>query len=227
MPERAVLLKSRPARIVLHDFLAGPDVEPVLEEQMGDIDESAPALTTPQEWRGYLREYNELYLRAAEDDELDSGQNWMGNEPAAEETVLAAEKRLGVRFPPSYRAFLLASDGWNGVGGWIELIWSCERIPWMRDTGGGANLIDLYGEDPDDEYAVLFRRSLDVAEGEDFWFLDPAEVGPEGEWAAYLFEPKYGELKEFASFAELFHASRRLMEWFAGTTLPTTESARL
>ncbi|MEV0698299.1 hypothetical protein AB0I53_10305 [Saccharopolyspora sp. NPDC050389] len=57
--------------------------------------------------------------------------------------------------------------------------------------------------------------SLDVAEGEDFWLLDPAEASPEGEWAAYLFEPKYGELAKFASFAELFHASRRLMEEFA------------
>ncbi|MEV0083869.1 SMI1/KNR4 family protein [Saccharopolyspora sp. NPDC050642] len=188
---------------------------------MSGIDESTPALTTPQEWRDYLREYNELYLRTeGEYQRVDLGSEqeaarWMGHEPATEEVVLAAERRLGVRFPPSYRAFLLASDGWDGVGGWIELIWSCERIPWMRDTRGGADLIDLYGEDPDDEYAVLFRRALDVAEGEDFWFLDPDDVGPEGEWAAYLFEPKYGELKKFAGFAELFRASRRLMEEFA------------
>jgi hypothetical protein len=44
--------------------------------------------------------------------------------------------------------------------------------------------------------------------------LDPTEIGPDGEWAAYLFVAKYGELEKYASFAELFHASWRLMEEF-------------
>jgi hypothetical protein len=70
----------------------------------------------------------------------------------------------------------------------------------MRDTDGGKSVIDIYSEDSDedDEYVTLFQRSLEVASGEDFWVLDPTETGPDGEWAAYLFEPKYGELERFA-----------------------------
>jgi hypothetical protein len=38
-------------------------------------------------------------------------------------------------------------------------------------------------------------------------------TGSDGEWAAYLFEPKYGTLERFASFAGLFRGSRQLMEY--------------
>lgn len=192
---------------------------------MSDMSESGavpatPALTTPQEWRGYLRGYSELYLRTANEYQRAALEperettRWMGEDPAAEEAVLAAEYRLGVQFPLSFRGFLLTSDGWNGVGGWVELVYPCERVSWMRDTDGGGDLIDIYGEysDKDNEYVQLFRRSLEVASGEDIWLLDPTDTGQDGEWAAYLFEPKYGEFEKFASFAELFHASSRLME---------------
>ncbi|MFI1397939.1 SMI1/KNR4 family protein [Streptomyces sp. NPDC020681] len=181
---------------------------------------ATPLLTTPQEWRSYPRGYGELYLRTANEYQRASLERerevtrWMGEDPAAEAAVSAAEYRLGVQFPRSFHTFLLTSDGWSGVGGWVDLVYPCERVSWMRDNDGGGDLIDLYGEDSDqdNDYVQLFRRSLEVASGEDIWLLDPTDTGPNGEWAAYLFEPKYGELEEFASFAELFHASSRLME---------------
>jgi hypothetical protein len=180
---------------------------------------AAPVFTTPQEWRSYLREYSELYLRTVnkyERAKLDPEQaatSWMGHEPATEEAVLAAEQRLGIQFPPSFRSFLLTSDGWSGVRGWIDLVWPCEDISWMRDTYTGGDLIEVYTEESDgNEYLALFQRSLEVAGGEDCWFLDPTETGPDGEWAAYVFVPKYGQSEKYANFAELFHASRRLME---------------
>jgi hypothetical protein len=60
------------------------------------------------------------YLRVATEDELagvDEVQRenrWLGYEPAGEEAVRAAEERLGVRLPPSYRNFLLTSNGATG-----------------------------------------------------------------------------------------------------------------
>ena len=191
---------------------------------MSENGAAAPALTTPEEWRGYLREYSETYLRTANRYQralLDPGQaaaGWMGHEPAGEEAVAAAEQRLGVRFPPSFRAFLLTTDGWDGVGGWVGLVYGCKDISWLRDTGWGEEFIEIYSddEDGDEEYVALFQRSLEITNGEDFWFLDPTEVGPDGEWAGYLFTPKYGEMERYAGFAALFHASRRLMEELAG-----------
>jgi hypothetical protein len=196
-----------------------------------ESDEAAPApvLTTPEDWRGYLGRYDELYLRSDASDQeiadlldedevaaLEEGAGigrWLGEEPAREETVAAAEQRLQVRFPPSLRAFLLASDGWMRVSGWVDLVYPCARVAWMRDTDAGASLIQLYGEDPDNhDYAALFRRSVQVAGGEDVWLLDPSDTGPDGEWAAYLFTPKYGDLEEFTSFAALFHDGYEDME---------------
>lgn len=190
---------------------------------MSESDEAAPALTTPQEWRRYLREYSEVYLRTANEYQravLDPGQaaaRWMGREPATEEAVVAAEQRLGVEFPPSFRSFLLTTDGWDGVGGWVSLVYGCADISWLRDTGWGEEFIEIYSDESDgnDEYVTLFQRSLEITNGEDFWFLDPAETGPDGEWAAYLFTPKYGEMEKYASFAEMVHASRQLMEMLA------------
>jgi hypothetical protein len=184
-----------------------------------DAVEASPALTTPQMWRGYLREYSALYLRTANEyqraalDPEQAATHWMGHEPAPMETVLAAEQRLGVRFPPSFRSFLLVSDGWRGVGGPIHLVLPCERISWLRDTDRGADLIDIYSEyaNAENEYVTLLAQSLDIAEGDAFWLLDPTETGPDGEWAACLFEPKHAEWERFASFAELFHTSRKLM----------------
>lgn len=132
--------------------------------------------------------------------------HWLGTEPADEPTLVAAEQRLGIRFPPSLRAFLSVTNGWHGVGGWIEQVSGCEGIDWLRNTDTGDYLIGIY--DDDDEMVALFRRTLAVAAGEDLWLLDPTETGPDGEWTAYEFAPKYGDYSEYASFADLFHESR-------------------
>ncbi|MCO5997695.1 SMI1/KNR4 family protein [Actinoallomurus rhizosphaericola] len=174
----------------------------------------ASRLTTPQEWRSYLRDYSELYLRAypAEDRGPEQARGWMGREPATEEAVAAAEQRLGVRFPPSYRSFLLTSDGWDEAGRWIGPVESCDEVAWLRDTDWGEEFIEIYSEEGIDDYVAVFQRTLKISNGEDCWFLDPTEVGPDGEFAGYLFEPKYGELYRFASFADLFQNNRRFLQ---------------
>ena len=182
---------------------------------MSDVSESGPTvptLTTPQEWLTYLREYTELAAQAGK-----FAKTWMGHEPASEEAVAEAEQRLGVQFPPSYRSFLLTTDGWDEAGCWIGLVYSCADIAWLRDdTGWGQEFIDLYSDDDEnDEYVKVFRQALKVTNGEDFWFLDPTDKGLGGEWAAYLFRPKYGELERFTHFAELWHENRRIMAMFA------------
>ncbi|WP_084468589.1 SMI1/KNR4 family protein [Nocardiopsis trehalosi] len=181
---------------------------------------------TPEEWRAYLYAYGDTYIRTANEYQVITAEQeetrWMGGEPATEAALAAAEDRLGTRLPPSLRAFLRASDGWSGVGGWIEEIHPCARLEWMRDEGNGAFLIELYrGEDDDDdegaeEYVALFMRALVVAAGEDYWLLDPARVGPDGEWRAYLFKPKYGDSQEFADFTALVHDSHRTMVHLGG-----------
>ncbi|WP_280458824.1 SMI1/KNR4 family protein [Nocardia carnea] len=200
----------------------------------GSAADREPELSTPQQWRDFLRDHGALFLRTANEYQrpyLDPEQvatGWMGRAAATENSIAAAERRLGVRFPPTYRSFLLASDGWDGVGGWVSVVWPCAEIYWLRDSESGQDLIEVYTEveqetlekqgvaEPDEEkLSLLFGRALAVAEGEDFWLFDPTETGPNGEWPAYLFTPKYGELEQFGSFSALFHDDRRLLEQFA------------
>ncbi|MTD53464.1 SMI1/KNR4 family protein [Amycolatopsis pithecellobii] len=183
---------------------------------------------TAEDWRGYLGEYGAVYVRTANEYQRSSltteqiESHWLGAEPADEQTIAAAEQRLGIRFPPSLRVFLTVTDGWQGLGGWVHEISPCAELDWLRNTGTGEELIDIYAEVEQEEgepseLLALFRRALVIAGGEDLWLLDPAEIQPDGEWTAYEFAPKYGEAEEYPGFAELFHASKELMISLAET----------
>ncbi|MFY0512689.1 SMI1/KNR4 family protein [Streptomyces anulatus] len=186
-------------------------------------------LTTPQEWRAFLERYGELYMKVrADDDELvdlldedqlealDRGERvepWLGEAPAREEALVASEERLGVRFPPSLRGFFLASDGWTCLDAWVDGVHPCGRVVWMRDSEAGWRVTETYDSIPGNEDDVqLFRRSIEIARGEDFWLLDPTDVGPDGEWAAYAFAPKYGDTSKYRSFSTLFNSGYADME---------------
>lgn len=172
-------------------------------------DSSGPALTTPDAWHTYLAEYGRLYIDNLDDDsfeQLDDQQEtgWFGRQPADERAVAAVEERLGHSLPPSLRAFLLTTDGWTAVKGWVDEIFGCADLRWFRDEHRGAYLISLYEDDPDGEdMAKLFARSLLIAAGEDVWLLDPAEVDADGEWAAAEYQPKYGDLNLYPRFSAL------------------------
>ncbi|MFH9366199.1 SMI1/KNR4 family protein [Streptomyces anulatus] len=191
--------------------------------------EVAGVLATPEEWRVFLERYGELYVKVrADDDELvdlldddqlealDQGERvepWLGEAAAREEALMASEERLGVRFPPSLRGFFLASDGWTHLDGWVDGVHPCGSVVWMRDSEAGGRVTDTYDSIPGNEDDVqLFRRSIEIARGEDFWLLDPTDVGPDGEWAAYEFAPKYGNPTKYPSFSALIRSGYESME---------------
>ncbi|MCX4094698.1 SMI1/KNR4 family protein [Nocardia sp. alder85J] len=183
----------------------------------------------PEEWRPYLLEYGEIYVRTANEyvrpyltaEQVET--HWFGAAPADEHTIAATEQRLGLTLPPSLSTFLRATDGWRAVGGWIDEIYGCADLAWLRDTEMGAELIEIYSEDEQEddddpnEYLVLFRRALRIAAGEDLWLLDPTLTHPDGEYTLFQFYPKYGDAREYSSFAELVHDSRDTMIKLAET----------
>ncbi|MFI6556752.1 SMI1/KNR4 family protein [Streptomyces griseus] len=191
--------------------------------------EVADAPTTPEEWRVFLERYGELYVKVRADDEglvdlLDEDQldaldqderveAWLGEAPAREEALAASEERLGVRFPAGLRGFFLASDGWTRLDGWVDGVHPCDRVVWMRDSEAGGRVTEIYASIPGNEEDVeLFRRCIEIARGEDFWLLDPTDVGPDGEWAAHEFTPKYGDTTKYSSFSALFHSGFESMK---------------
>ncbi|MGW6027211.1 SMI1/KNR4 family protein [Streptomyces sp. NPDC055099] len=191
--------------------------------------EVAAVLTTPQAWRDFLERYSELYVKVRADEEelddlldedqheaLDQGGHvelWLGEAPAREEALAAAEERLGVRFPPSLRGFFLATDGWKRLDDHVDGVHPCGRVIWMRDSEAGSRVIETYASIPGNEDDVqLFRRSIEISRGEDFWLLDPTDAGPDGEWAAYEFAPKYGDTTKHPGFSALFRSGYENME---------------
>ncbi|EGJ73797.1 hypothetical protein STTU_1008 [Streptomyces sp. Tu6071] len=192
-------------------------------------DNEVAVLTTPQEWRGFLEQYSLLYAKVRADEEelgdlLDEDQIealeeggrvdlWLGGAAAREEALDVAEDRLGVTFPPSLRGFFLASDGWTRLEDNVDAVHPCGRLGWMRDSEAGSRVIETYASITGNEDDVeLFRRSLQIARGEDFWLLDPTEAGPDGEWAAYEFAPKYGDTTKHPSFYALFRTGYESMQ---------------
>ncbi|GAB3437962.1 hypothetical protein GCM10027570_00670 [Streptomonospora sediminis] len=180
--------------------------------------------TTPQEWSRFLQRHGDLYLRTANEyvrSRITAEQwrtRWLGRDPAAEEDIAAAEQRLGVRFPPTLRGFLLTCDGWHG-GGTVDEVHACAEIGWLRDSDAGQDLIEIYGFGvPDDgaaddgewdggepEPVRVFERALEVGSGDgEHWLLDPTRAAPDGEWPAYAFLAGDGFLDEFTDFAALF-----------------------
>ncbi|MEU5368542.1 SMI1/KNR4 family protein [Streptomyces sp. NPDC005951] len=201
----------------------------VTETTEPEENEVAAVPTTPEEWRVFLERYGELYVKVRADEEelvdlLDEDQldaldqdepveAWLGEAPAREEALAASEERLGVRFPAGLRGFFLASDGWTRLDGWVDGVHPCDSVGWMRDSEAGGRVTDIYASIPDNEEVVeLFRRSIEIARGEDYWLLDPTDVGPDGEWAAYEFTPKYGDTTKYPSFSALFHSGLESME---------------
>lgn len=67
---------------------------------------------------------------------------WLGYDGASEQEIVALEKRLGRRLPPSYRTFLAASNGWRQCGPSILKLWPCAEVRWFREHN--QDWIDAY-----------------------------------------------------------------------------------
>jgi len=188
-----------------------------------DAGSGAPAARLPvtaEQWRAYLTEYSDWYLRVsdltAEDTVPMAGltaqqvsARWLGYQPATEQMIAATEGRLGVKLPPSLRGFLLTSNGWGPVSEWTDSLSSCDEIDWFRNTNPGFFPAVRQAADDDDGIFAFFARCLNIAQGEDALLLDTSEVSADGEYDAYLFAIKYGELEApCKSFSELIALGR-------------------
>ena len=172
---------------------------------------------TPTEWRTFLSDYsstflNSRHLREADEDgraefmvspaQREAG--WLGDEPASEEAVTAVEERFGVRLPPSYRNFLLTSNGWSCIG-LIDLL-RVDEIGWFLENELPECIAPWTMAFA--EYMPMLRRCLLISRDEGGsggnWLLHADSVRADGEWTAYEWWPNDGEVPEpFESFAAL------------------------
>jgi hypothetical protein len=194
------------------------------------------------DWHGFLTRWN-AGLLACRDlaDELPEEavrSGWLGFPPTTEEQIARTEARLGTALPPSYRQFLLLTNGWCQTGFFIRRVWSTEQVEWHRTRWqegidafiGGAHATGPLPPVPDEEYLVYgdaqtvatFRAEyLQTAlEVSDWWdgavyLLNPQTVTAEGEWEAWFFGSWPDGIRRFRSFWNLMNEeySRFLLLW--------------
>lgn len=136
---------------------------------------------------------------------------WLGYPPATEQEILEVEQRLGKKLPPSYREFLLLSNGWNYPSNFIYDLLPVAKVGWFRDLHkedwldpwfeaaaeyGGPTLTPdeeyfVYGPEqhPEDFRYEYWPDTLTISEDGDsaFLLLNPHVVDENGEWEAWFF----------------------------------------
>jgi hypothetical protein len=143
---------------------------------------------------------------------------------ALEEEIQAAEARLGLALPTSYRTHLLASAGLPGDQGLVLLpVEGIERFAlrepewfaaWMDGYNSGVRPlepIEPLPNDPDDPATmpagqlgdtIVISTTADMR----LLLLNPSRIDPAGEWEAWDFANWYPGAYRYPSFAHLVDA---------------------
>ena len=160
----------------------------------------------------------------------DSVQNRsLSYSPATKDSIKQKQKSLGVKLPPSYVDFLLASNGFRNISPFLDNLFPIEKIDWTRNLEDKWSL-DMFNDEPvevsDDQYfyyeedqdPVLSRsryvsESLKISEWYDGMcvFLNPV-IKFGDEWEVLEYSTWYPGIHRFRSFREyLFktHASNQ------------------
>ncbi|MFJ8194725.1 SMI1/KNR4 family protein [Streptomyces sp. NPDC096094] len=171
-------------------------------------------------WHAFLGRWQEEWVPRtdADQDEGDEEALVPLGRPGADEVAIAtAERRLGRRLPPSYRAFLAASDGWHvdQMAG-IYQLGGTSDIDWFQDPHDMTSLYEeMLGPDPSEEEALLtgmWKRALRLETDSDMSYalLDPGDTDEDGEWALYVYHGWDGEApNRYPSFRAYMEAMYR------------------
>jgi HEAT repeat protein len=180
------------------------------------------------DWKGLLQQWTDYLLASPAADELPADvrdANWLGTPAATDGQIASAEQRLGIPLPPSYRAFLKVSNGWDRLSHPIRRLWRTDEIQWFkkghRDWIAAYTVPSLYGprwEVPDAEYFSYdnpmdfkpnhLKETLQISEVGDseVFLLNPQVIDQEGEWEAWFFANWLPGVHRFRSFRELMES---------------------
>ncbi len=156
---------------------------------------------------------------------------WLGRPAATESDLSAAEVRLGITLPKTFREFLLIANGWIYPGNDMDFpgsLRSADEICWFRDedmewieawtSANGPSVPDdeyfVYGEEQDPvtmraEYLSKCLKISEVTEG-GVYLLNPEVKAKDGEWEAWHFSNELPGATRCRSFRELITQQRAL-----------------
>jgi HEAT repeat protein len=187
-------------------------------------------MTIP-EWRNFLQRWTDAWLvRDEKFPRQVRERKWLGSHPAAENQIARLEKQLGYRLPPSYRNFLLTTNGWSRTSVFIKRLLPISKVDWLQTRE--PELLDIWSPQDDDEPAnqnleeyysydgtpvfdrAHLRHSLLIAEPIDgdsmIYVLNPLVVAKDGEWEAWRFANWIPGAERFPSFELLMRAEFEL-----------------
>lgn len=198
-------------------------------------------MVTTEEWQTFLQKWSDQWLTTDDEfpDEVRSNR-WLGFEPATPQQVNALEKRLGYALPPSYRAFLLTSNGWRNTTSLIQQIRPAEQVQWLDVDDPehveswcdlGEELVEGLTREEYFSYDAMNQErysskdlaaSLKIADpvpGDSIiYLLNPRVVAEDGEWEAWQHAHWIPGAIRYPSFA---HLMRQEYEVFRATVLKT------
>lgn len=147
--------------------------------------------------------------------------SWPGEPGATEEQLSAAEQKLKVKLPPSYRAFLAASNGWRGASQSIPVLRGVQKLKWFRkEHRDWVEAYTMQGMEPPlvseqdyFNYASETSGDFDLSHlgqtlcigevGDDaVLLLNPMVVWPDGEWEVWFFANWVPGAERYRSFAD-------------------------
>lgn len=190
------------------------------------------------DWQQFLRRWQEEWVPDEDDmEDLEEGGMTLADlalsaPPATEAEIAAAEERLGVRLPPSYRRFLGASNGWRLDEGSVHRLGAAHEVNWFGDPFDMTAIYQRGLTDRSTEREVLlagmWRRALQLETDSDMSYalLDPGDTDEDGEWALYVYKGWSGEIPDrYPSFGaymqrmyQSFHSDRAGVPGFVNDT---------
>ncbi len=183
------------------------------------------------DWRAFLTRLSEEALRDPEIIEYGElpgeviASGWLGYPGATDDEIAHAEARLGAPLPPSYRAFLMVSNGWRHVPPFSERLWSTEDVEWfaVRHQGWIENWqhedvrlatdeeYSVYGEGQSSLYyrPAHLQTALEVGAYYDgaIYLLNPQVATAEGEWEGMFMAGWLPGVSRYRSFQEMMQAA--------------------
>jgi hypothetical protein len=188
-------------------------------------------------------------FRGERAEEVIAEGGWCGRPAAAESEIRAAENRLGVKFPPSYRSFLSISNGWRIFNSFVEQLLPVQEIDRYRilnpkgfriDQSWHEYLVELHGDDAvsDDvylDYATpahnmalryqYYGDSLLISRGfeSEMVLLNPFIVSADGEWETIFWAHWIPGNERFRSFRDYVEKVVRDEEEAEANNLPSSE----
>jgi hypothetical protein len=176
------------------------------------------------DWPAWLQGFNRELLERLDLEEYSAFRDprvtpelvatgWLGSAGATESRILAAEARLGVELPPSYRTFLAASDGFLQPDLIVPRLRTADETAWHGDLepeSAAAWAEFAEAGDPLGRLAGCLQVSDVELVGSAVYLLDPASRGPDGEWEAYFLADWVPGVDRYPSFFELMQAQRTM-----------------